>query len=81
MNKTSFMVILVTVAIFSLAITHYSNAQQGVIPDNSISCPEGHDCHCIPASGNYVDTTSGFRINDGCSEGTGIYNSQVGAGQ
>ncbi|MBA2268254.1 MAG: hypothetical protein H0W19_07970 [Nitrosopumilus sp.] len=43
-----------------MAITQYANAQQGVIPDNSILCPEGHDCHCIPAIGNYVDTTLVF---------------------
>ena len=81
MLKTIFATFLVVTAIFSISIIQFANAQQGVIPDNSLLCPEGHDCHCIPSTGVYVDTTSGFRINNGCMDGTGVYNSQVNGGQ
>lgn len=78
MNNTNLLVVLVAMAVFSLVLTQYANAQQdGVIPDNGPMCPEGHDCHCITTSGVYVDKTANSRVNMGCIGGTGVYNSDL----
>ena len=30
-------------------------------------CEPGHSCFCIESSGTWVDETTGFRINTGCT--------------
>jgi hypothetical protein len=31
-------------------------------------CEPGHSCICIESSGTWVDETTGFRINTGCTD-------------
>lgn len=65
MNKLFLMAI--AAAIILVPSGQYIYAYDGTVPDDSMSCPEGHECFCIPGSGVYVDKTAGSRVSSGCT--------------
>lgn len=69
-KSTNFTVLIILAAIVSVPIGGTVFAQ-GEVQLYPFPCPEGHSCHCNAGSGVWVDDTTGFRINAGCTGDNG----------
>jgi hypothetical protein len=63
--KSPNFVLIILAAIVSVPIGGASFAQDEV--QLYEYCEPGHSCFCIEGSGTWVDETTGFRINTGCT--------------
>ena len=61
----NFVLVMILAAIVSVPIVGTSFAQGEV--QLYEYCEPGHSCFCIEGSGTWVDETTGFRINTGCT--------------
>jgi hypothetical protein len=64
-KSPSIVLVIILTAIVSVPIAGTSFAQGEVKLYEY--CEPGHSCFCIDSSGTWVDETTGFRINTGCT--------------
>lgn len=64
-TKPNIILVVILAAINSVPITGTSFVQGEV--QLYEYCEPGHSCFCIDSSGTWVDETTGFRINTGCT--------------
>ncbi len=64
-KSQSFVLVIILAAIMSVS-TGVTASVEGEVQLYEY-CEPGHSCFCIEGSGTWVDETTGFRINTGCT--------------